>query len=373
MKKALLISCFNWYKARLKPIRDLLIGTGYDVTVLLSDYEHITKKTIKDRYEECTYIHVPQYKSNMSFQRIHSHLSFGRSVGDKIKEYKPDLVYFQVPPNNIARYCMEYKSNHPDTKLIMDIIDLWPESMPLGVVKKTMLAKKWQNWRDQCIIMADHVFTECDLYREKLNLDSGKASTLYLFKEQTEEERALVQEIIRKKKDEATTKFAYLGSMNNIIDIDGICSVLKQFTGTKNNCELHAIGDGESRELFEKSVKATGCKAVFYGPVYNEKEKIKTLAACDYAFNMMKDTSEVGLTIKSIDYLSYGLPLINNIKGDTWKTVDANDLGINVLPAKSIVPKKFSHEDILYFFNQHYSLDMYTNNLKEQLKHVLKN
>ena len=43
----------------------------------------------------------------------------------------------------------------------------------------------------------------------------------------------------------------------------------------------------------------------------------------------MKDSVKVGLTIKSIDYFSYGIPIINNIKGDTWKIVEDKNVGIN--------------------------------------------
>ena len=42
-KRAVLISCFDWYDTRLKPIRDILIEMGYEVTVLTSDYDHIRK------------------------------------------------------------------------------------------------------------------------------------------------------------------------------------------------------------------------------------------------------------------------------------------------------------------------------------------
>ena len=350
MKKALLISCFNWYKTRLEPIRELLLEKGYEVTILIADFDHITKDTVKERYGECTYIHVPEYKKNLSPQRILSHLSFGKNAGKRIVKEQPDLVYLQVPPNNTAKYCTKYKINHPETKLVVDIIDLWPESMPLGLIKKTSLAKKWKKWRDQSVAAADHVFTECALYQEKLKLDPKKASTLHLFKDQKEEEKELVQKIIRDKKDQAVVRFAYLGSMNNIIDIEGICKVIRWFTAKGKECELHAVGDGGSRGVFEEAVKATGCKAVFYGPVFTEMEKIQILTPCDFAFNMMKETSEVGLTIKSIDYLSYGLPLINNIKGDTWAINERYGLGINVkdnLPDDIPEERSFSRESII--------------------------
>lgn len=337
-KKALIISCFNWYKTRLRPVRELLLVRKYDVTVLIADFEHITLSPVEIRYPECTYVSVPQYKMNISLQRIRSHLNFGKKVNYWIEQNRPDLIYCQVPPNNVAKYCYKYKRLHRDTKLILDIIDLWPESIPVGRKLKSMLPMKvWKRWRDDAIVSADYVFTECNLYQEKLKdyLNPKKTSTLYLFKEQSDEERNLISAIIREKEQNVSDnhnviKFAYLGSMNSIIDIDGICSVITQFQKDGYFCELHAIGDGESRKKFEEDIQAVGCKTYFYGLVFDEIKKIKLLAPCDYAFNMMKSEVNVGLTTKSIDYLSYGLPLINNIKGDTWKMVEKEKVGINV-------------------------------------------
>ena len=48
-----------------------------------------------------------------------------------------------------------------------------------------------------------------------------------------------------------------------------------------------------------------------------------------FGINMMKPGICVGLTMKSIDYFCYGLPLINNIPGDTWKLVEKEQIGIN--------------------------------------------
>ena len=356
MKRALMISCFDWYKARIEPIRHFLIDKGYDVTVLIADYDHIKKRPIEKKFPECTYVSVPQYKKNISFKRLYSHLHFGQSVSKKLKKMAPDLIYLQLPPNNIARYCKTYKQKHPDTVLILDIIDLWPESMPVDRIRNLPPAKVWRGWRDNCIDVADHVFTECRLYQEKLNLDKSRTSTLHLFKNQTEEEKSLVVDIIKKReKRDGLVKFAYVGSMNNIIDIEGISAVIKSFVDKGYKCELHAIGDGESRSQFESAVKQTGCQTIFYGVIFDEKEKIRILAPCDYAFNMMQDRIAVGLTIKSIDYFSYGIPVINSIPGDTHELIAENGVGINYDAEKGIVINNIDHRKVLAFFDDQFT------------------
>ena len=175
-KKAVLISCFDWYKSRLEPIRELLREKGYDVIVLESDYDHIKKEPVAIRYQECTYIHVPEYNSNLSIFRIRSHLSFGKSVAKWLERITPAIIYCLVPPNNVSRICTNYKKKHENTKLVLDIIDLWPESMPLGKLKESIPCKIWRNWRDKSIRAADYVFTECSLYQDRLKyvLDMSK-------------------------------------------------------------------------------------------------------------------------------------------------------------------------------------------------------
>ncbi len=365
MKKAILVSCFDWYKKRLEPIREILIERGYDVVVLTSDYDHIKKETIKTRFEEVTYIHVPEYKKNLSYDRIKSHLTFAKKVDKIINEWQPELVYCLAPVNYAVYKCGRYKVNNSKTKLIIDIIDLWPESMPLGKLNKTFIANVWRKWRDDTIGLADYVFTECDWYKEKLAsiLSQSKSSTLHLCKEQTLQEKQLIYGLIENNKPSNAMKFAYVGSMNNILDIDGISDVINSFIREGVSCEFHAIGDGSSKDLFENAIIATGCKTFFYGLIFDEKEKIKILTNCDYAFNMMKDTVEVGLTIKSIDYLSYGLPIINNIKGDTWRLVEDEKIGVNV-KNKNIDKINIQHRNVINIFEKKFTKDVFKINVR---------
>ena len=66
-----------------------------------------------------------------------------------------------------------------------------------------------------------------------------------------------------------------------------------------------------------------------YGEIFEEEKKIQIMTKCDFGLNLMVKSVRVGLTIKSIDYLSCGLPLINNIQGDTWNLVNNGNIGIN--------------------------------------------
>ena len=44
---------------------------------------------------------------------------------------------------------------------------------------------------------------------------------------------------------------------------------------------------------------------------------------------MMKSNVCVGLTMKSVEYLAFGLPILNTIRGDTWDLVEKEKVGYN--------------------------------------------
>lgn len=335
-QKAVLISCFaGWYENRLEPISKIL-EEHYEITTLVSDYDHLGKKRWEKRFGKCTFIHVPQYSKNLSVKRIYSHLFFGKKVAEYLNQINPDLIYVLLPPNNLSVFCLRYIKRHPACKYFIDIIDLWPESLPLKHLKYLAVARYWGRMRNESLDMADHIFTECEMYVKILKryIDVSKTSTLYLFKRQTEADRLYIDSIHQEKShktisEDMSVAFAYIGSINHIIDMDGICSVLKRFVKKNYIVFFHIIGSGEGLDEFLVKVKNTGCKYKYYGAVYDEKKKADILKKSDFGFNMMIDTVSVGLTIKSLDYFSVGLPIINKIKGDSWKLVKQFSLGIN--------------------------------------------
>ena len=369
MKKAIIISCFDWYEKRIEPLVQIL-SSEYQVRVLLSDFDHIKKETMQKKYKSCTYIHVLPYKRNISVTRILSHIQFGQRVKGYLKEYRPDVIYVLLPPNNVAARCLKYKQRNEKSKLVVDIIDLWPESMPLGSFNRTFLANIWRKWRDDSIKGADLVITECDLYQEKLKdvLKDKPVVTNYIFKDNTVEVLKNIKDgkFINKK-----VVLGYVGSINNILDIELVGKILCALKDAGIFVECKVIGDGDHREQFLKMLERSA-SVEYYGQIFDEKEKYKILSECDYGLNIMKSTVSVGLSIKSVDYFSYGIPIINNVKGDTWKLVEQNGLGINVTDdlnalVGELCTKKINTQDIIDCFQSLFTRDAYMSNTKQAL------
>ena len=333
VKKAAIVSCFGWYDKRLYFLYDKLEDSNYIVKYYTSDYTHGGKGRREELDDRFTYIHVPTYKKNISFRRFYSHYIFAKKTSIELNKEKPDLVYVLTPPNMVAKIAAQYKKKNPNTKLVIDIIDMWPESFPNTLIRKTPIYSIWKGFRNKSLIIADKIVLECDYYRECIDgVLIDKCSTVRLQKKcsysDIDDSRAVIDSL----KNSIPSKrisLCYLGNANNIIDLESIQRIFSALKSEGYSVILHFIGRGSSKQAL-LDIANENCSEVYdYGVIYDEHEKRRVMNMCDFGINMMKSTVEVGLTLKSIDYLSCGLPLLNNIKGDTWDLIIKNKIGLN--------------------------------------------
>lgn len=165
----------------------------------------------------------------------------------------------------------------------------------------------------------------------------------------------------------------YLGSVNNIIDINCIKEIIKNASKIQK-VELHIIGGGErEKELIYEAEKA-GANVINHGKIYDDEYKKQIFSSCHYGLNIMKKSVYVGLTMKSIDYLKAGLPIINNIVGDTWDFVEQDKIGINTNNGEnSISYSEYNiniREDVKNFYMKHFSEEVFNNNLSKIINKV---
>lgn len=326
-KTAVLISCSDHYGHRLFAMDAYLRSRGYRTEYITSDFDHNTKQVFRCEARPCVQLHAKPYRKNLSVARILSHRGFSRDVFrylDRL-EKQPDAVVALLPPNFLAHYAAKYKKRHPQVKLIFDIFDLWPETFPSGRVK-ALLKPAFAVWawvRDHSLPAADFVTTECELFRQRLNLRADRSASVYLCAEPLTVERAPAA--LR----EDALELCYLGAINNVIDIPAICRLIEKLTAVKP-VTLHIIGKGERQQALIDGARAAGAEVIFYGPIYEESRKQEILRHCHFGLNIMKSSVCVGLTMKSVDYFRFGLPIVNNIPADTRKLVRERGIGLQL-------------------------------------------
>lgn len=362
INRVCIINCFDTYEHRVDLLVDFFEKEELDVTVYTSDFRHFEKCKRFEKKEKYIFVSATPYGKNMSIERMNSHIKLAKDIFRKLENMNYDLLWVLVPPNSFVREAYKLKKKNPNIKLIFDIIDLWPETMPISRFKALLPFTLWKNLRDKYLDAADKIVTECDLYHEKLpkSISRDKIHTIYLARTVKEYKPQL-------KLPEDKIALCYLGSINSIIDIPAIVGIIKLLK-KKKPVVLHIVGDGERRsELLEASEEA-GAEVIFHGKVYDPDEKQAIFDSCHYGLNIMKESVFVGLTMKSIDYFEYGLPIINNIPGDTWTIVENYKIGINILSGVQFYDYDVSMRSLVRkYYERTFSKTNFYNNVKSVL------
>lgn len=392
--KVAIVTHSSTFEDRAEAVARFFEKKGHTAVRVFSDFDHHGKRTVRREAENHVYIHLRPYTRNLSLTRLMAIRRFVFDAGAYLESGDFDLIYLMIPANSFAA---EAERIHKKTgaRVIFDLIDLWPESLPLRAAAHLTPLRIWKNLRDHHLGCADVVFTECGFYREQLDLPENRTYTLYWCKlsgdnkyraagegirtdsggvanaEKTGTDEVIVHEAVADDAavhdaaaDDATVheavaynaavhdavahdteaddaairkqscpaqslRIAYIGAINNIIDIPRIAYLLGALN-RRRKVIADIIGEGEHRDDFIRKLRSSGVETVCHGAVYEEERKEEILSRCCLGINVMRTDVRVGLSMKSIDYLSYGIPLINSIKGDLWEFVSTCGIGVNI-------------------------------------------
>ncbi len=353
--KVLIATCFESNEERARFVYDACKSRGYDVSVITSDFSHIRKQKRENIPEGFTALTTRPYRKNLSIRRMYSHHCFAKDTFRKIEEEKPDLIWLMAPANSLIAEAKKYKENHKDVKLIIDIIDMWPESLPVSVSKDVFPMNLWKKIRSNNIHCCDALVSECDLYHDILkNEYNGNIHTIYWSRD--------AKAVIHKNGlPDDYLSLVYIGSINHIIDVRRITDVI---SGITVPVKLHVIGEGENTEQFLEKLKQV-CEVIFHGAIRDEQKKTEIFDQCHAGINIYREGLYIGLTVKCIDYFEHGLPIINNIRGDTWRMVEEYHAGINIdarnaVDANTLMNMRHSNWNIYQLFEENFSKDVFT-------------
>lgn len=369
-KKAVCISCFHEYPNRIRLVMEYLREQGYECTYITSDFDHIKKAHYRVELPDCVQIPVRAYTKNLSVDRLLSHHLFARDAFRVVERIAPEFLFVMVPPNSVADQAAKYKKKHPNTKLVLDIFDMWPETFPDGRAKQLLAWPfgKWGQLRNRALAQADLVTTECALYQDVLRIHCSqeKLHTLHLAKESIAQEPSLSEQV-------QGVSLCYLGSINNIIDIPGISEIIRKLP---KPVQLHIVGDGERRQELIDAAESAGAAVTFHGKVFDGEKKQEIFDKCHYGLNVMKSSVFVGLTLKSMDYFDGGLPIINTIRGDTWDLVESNPIGINYCADMDLaqglqLPTAADKRRVKAFFRESFSVEAFRARLARILDNLI--
>lgn len=296
----------------------------YKATVLYSSFSHSLKKFRYFNNQDFVPIKTIAYSTSLSLRRISSHFIFAYKVFVYLRRHKTDIVYVNLPPNILT--LAVFLGSARDTRIIVDILDLWPESFPhngnvvikLGLKIATFLLNPIRKYAVQ---KSDFCIAESSLFYEALHLKDKEASSVIHLKK-FESAHPVMNKI------DDVFSIIYLGNIGNIYDFESLLRIIKGVEKTRP-VNLHIIGWGPKRSWLLAKLKSLNITYVDHGASFDDGLKSDVLSSCWFGFNGFKKGTQVGLSYKSIDYLSYGVPLLNSLGSDTFTLVADEGVGFN--------------------------------------------
>ena len=323
--KCVCISCFNYYEIRMKAVIDYYCSNGYEVTYIISDFDHYTKQRYIADYENTIQIKVPEYHKNISIMRLLSHWVFSNKIYKKLFAIKPDLIYCMFPPNSLVKYISKYKDK-AKCKIIFDCYDMWPESFPYEKHSKLLKVPfgLWKNLRNEYINNADLLLCVSEVSRNAL-MSVTENIPIQILKPSIKKVNV---DLYNSDIKEGLT-FCYLGNVNHITDVKlgvALLSALAKHV----RVSVHFIGEGENIKDFILKLKNNGVQTIQHGVIFDIVAKEKIFKCCNLGLNIPRREIQSSMSLKSIEYMCVGLPFLNSGIGDTYYFVENNKIGINI-------------------------------------------
>lgn len=322
--KCVCISCFDSFDIRMKHVIEMFKKNDVDVKYVVADFNHYSKKYVKDNSHTKITVHVPAYKKNVSLQRVVSHIVFSRNVKKILIQEKPEFVYCIIPPNSVIKAIAKYKKIYPQTRVAFDFFDCWPESFPSKMSNKVvkLFFKQWKSMRDEYIHCANLLIYVAEGMRETIN--AGGINNIVIPPAMNEDFIDLFETDI-----ENEVRFCYLGNINYITDIDTIVKLLTGISKQKKVL-LEIIGEGANLARLKDKLNDNNIEVVCHGVIMDGMEKKKIFSRCAFGLNIPKKEVNVTMSLKSVEYMRTGLPYINTAGGMNYDIVREYGCGINV-------------------------------------------
>ena len=298
---------------------------GHKVTFFTTDFEHqrksfINSTEIPDNYELLE--SKVSYSKNVSIKRLINHFYLGRSLKKRLDNTpKPDLLVCSYPTIYSTFIATKFAKKH-NIPVVIDVRDLWPDIFISPKIGQLILMPLYQQ-KKYIFKNATRVIGVSPKYVSwaSPNADT-EVNTLPLSQYHASPKSAAIKDNI------CPIKLIFVGTLGTTYDLI-LISVISELL-TKNNIEhqMTVCGEGPQKVFLTNSTK-NNPNVVFRGWL-KKNELDRELKDSHLGLMLYKSKSPQGWPNKLIEYMSYGLPIINSLKGESWHIIEQNGIGVNI-------------------------------------------
>ena len=334
---------------RFRFLSELLVREGFEVDLITSTFQHWDKAqrdTTRECYQDLPYrirfVYEPGYSRNLDLARINSHRVFARNLrglfksrfADNARAY--DLIYSEIPPNDMARTCAEVaRANR--IPYVADVNDLWPEAMRMAidvpVLSDIAFAPFARDAKRTYELITAAVGTS-DEYAARPAADREapyEQRTVYVGNQLSvfdEGARERAGEVV---KPDGEIWVTYAGMLGASYDIATLIDAAVLSASKNPQVRVKLLGDGPDRAALEEHAAKIGAPVDFIG--YAPYDLMAAyLCASDITVNSLVKSAAQSIVTKIGDYLAAGIPLINTGSSPEFRAKVENDgFGVNVV------------------------------------------
>jgi len=322
---------------RMKNIFQLLKQEGYDVTVLTTEPSYPNKNIYSDkqfwndsRINEDPNVHRISVKNRKYSFSMFNRLFYYIEVAMKMLFFvlsdrkKYDVIFVSSPPIFIGFVGLLAKYRYR-AKMILDIRDLWPESLKgVGVFNYKVIIWTFSFLETQLYRKANFIVVNSKGFISHIESKLKNKDTNIKFIPNA----ARLYEIpIKEVNNHQAFKVIYTGNIGLAQDVE----FLKELAFKLNELEIHLniVGYGLRRSELQEYVKTNNLSYVnFFTPVKREdclklnvEHEVGILSLND------KEVFDTVLPGKLIDYMTTGLPVVAAVSGFSKKMIENYETG----------------------------------------------
>ena len=331
--------------SRFRYIGDFLSDAGYQVDLITTTFQHWEKaqrkldEIKKEDYKfNLKFIYEPGYKKNIDLRRIHSHRIAAKNLTKLLEqEGDYDLIYCEIPPNDVALAAAEY-AKKKGIPFVPD--DLWPEAMHMVLdipVISNILFYPLQRDAEKVYSLVSGIIGTSDEYRDrplKNQMLHVPKKTVYVGNEITEFDAGVKEYSSEIEKKEGEFWISYAGTIGTSYDIKTMVLAGKELLNRgKDQMKIKILGGGPLKEELETLAKEQDCTNVEFVGYAPYPKMAAYLAKSDILVNSFVKKAPQSIVTKIGDYLAAGRPMINTCMSPEFREkVEKDGFGINIMP-----------------------------------------
>lgn len=332
---------------RFRYLCEFLVKKGYEVDLITTTFQHWEKKQRDlESVDQKSYpfgikfIYEPGYRKNIDLRRVRSHKIAAENLRKLLeKEGDYDLIYAEIPPNDVALAAAEY-AHRNKIPFVADVNDLWPEAMRMVFdipIVSDLLFYPLKRDAEKVYSLISGVIGTSDEYRDRPFLNQKRdvlKETVYVGNEISVFDREAEQHADEVQKEEGTFWVTYAGTIGTSYDIRTMVLAAEELMKQgKTKIRFQILGDGPTREMLENLAKERKIQNVKFTGYVPYEQMAAYLVKSDVLINSFVRKAPQSIVTKIGDYLAAGKPMINTCMSPEFrKKVEQDGFGINIEP-----------------------------------------